>query len=213
MELFSWEEGDDNHITYIVDQAGNIFATSEGRKGREDEQKPANQILSNFDQLRQIDVTTTTIVDRILAAYVPLESVGQARQDLPDLGWTVIRTVPNGIAFRPQRELLTTLTGGTFLATLLLAWVVTQLVNRSVRPIEQAADTVSKIGQGNLDVRLPFSGEDEIAQLGTNINYQSDGAATARTARGTGHLCRTSSILSGNCRIGGRNSCPFARFI
>lgn len=164
------EEGEENHITYIVDQAGNIFATSEGRKGREDEQKPANQILSNFDQLRQIDVTTTTIVDRILAAYVPLESVGQARQDLPDLGWTVIRTVPKGIAFRPQRELLATLTGGTFLATLLLAWVVTQLVNRSVRPIEQAADTVSKIGQGNLDVRLPFSGEDEIAQLGTNIN-------------------------------------------
>jgi len=30
------EAGDANHITYIVDQAGNIFATSEGRKGRED---------------------------------------------------------------------------------------------------------------------------------------------------------------------------------
>ena len=48
------------------------------------------------------------------------------------------------------------------------------LAERATRPIKTAAQTVEKLGQGELDARIDVVGEDELAVLGTNINKMAE---------------------------------------
>jgi twitching motility protein PilJ/methyl-accepting chemotaxis protein PixJ len=73
-------------------------------------------------------------------------------------------------AFAAQTQLLWTLFLGTAAATLAVGAIAAYIANRATRPILEAAQAVEKIGQGQLDTRMAVLGDDELADLGTNIN-------------------------------------------
>jgi twitching motility protein PilJ/methyl-accepting chemotaxis protein PixJ len=91
-------------------------------------------------------------------------------EGLPLLDWQAVIATPTEIAFAPQAQLLLAITLGTFVTAVLVSAIAIFLTNRTVRPILSAAGAVDKIGQGELQTRLEIHGEDEIAELGSNIN-------------------------------------------
>lgn len=101
-----------------------------------------------------------------LNAFVPT----QAFQGMPDLKWGIAYTIETKTAFKSVNELLLSITLGTAVAAALIGLLGAVLADRATRPIQAAAQTVEKIGQGELDARVDVVGEDEFAVLGSNIN-------------------------------------------
>ncbi|MGB8701644.1 MAG: methyl-accepting chemotaxis protein [Thermosynechococcaceae cyanobacterium] len=94
----------------------------------------------------------------------------QAFQGMPNLKWGMVYNTNTQDAFKAANDLLLAITLGTVAMTVLVSLLATYLANRAIRPLEIAAQTVEKLGQGQLDARIEVQGEDELAVLGTNIN-------------------------------------------
>lgn len=71
----------------------------------------------------------------------------------------------NGLSF------LLWATGGT---ALLAGIAGTVLAKRTIKPVLEATEAVKKLGQGDFNTRLNIEGEDELAILGSNINWMVD---------------------------------------
>jgi two-component system NtrC family sensor kinase len=97
----------------------------------------------------------------ILAAYAPVPG---------DAGWGVFIRLPAEEAFADVRRLRRTVLGAsvaTLAAFLLLAWVFVRGVTRGLARIDLAA---REMGRGNLAVRVPVRGRDEVAQVSATLN-------------------------------------------
>jgi methyl-accepting chemotaxis protein PixJ len=85
-------------------------------------------------------------------------------------GWKLILSRPLEESYAPLNQLRLTLLLGTTGAALLVGAIAAVLASQLTGPILTAAEAVKKIGKGQLDTRLQFEGQDELATLGTNIN-------------------------------------------
>jgi methyl-accepting chemotaxis protein PixJ len=155
---------------HFFDRSGTIFMATEkdqvghdanadfpdGLANLRSSGKPGNWI--GYDQ-NQKTVKT-------LNAFAPT----QAFQGMPDTQWGIAYTIETKDAFRSVDELRNWLLLGTATTAVLVSLIGAYLANRAVRPLEAAAQTVEKIGQGELDARIKVVGEDELATLGNNIN-------------------------------------------
>ncbi|MEM7760018.1 MAG: cache domain-containing protein, partial [Cyanobacteria bacterium P01_A01_bin.40] len=91
-------------------------------------------------------------------------------KETPDLGWSTVIAIDNDLAFATQKQLFQVFALGTIFAGLLVAALSRLIAVRATRPIVEAAAAVEQMGQGNLKVRLPVAGDDELADLSRNIN-------------------------------------------
>jgi len=98
--------------------------------------------------------------------YSPLPKL----EGLPDLKWASIIITDADIAFAPVQQLLLILTAATITIGTLAALLATVITRRATKPILDATEAVSKLGKGQLDTRLVVEGQDEMSQLGGNIN-------------------------------------------
>ena len=106
-----------------------------------------------------------------LAAYLVPDDFTLDEVDL--LGGVVSATKTN-LIFEPLRRLLTLLGLGTALTTVSVGAIAVYIATRVTRPILEAADTVTRLGQGDLSARLTVRGDDELAVLGANVNFMAD---------------------------------------
>ena len=88
----------------------------------------------------------------------------------PDLGWSTVISIDRDVAFATQRRLLQVFVIGTLIAAVVVALIARLIVTKATQPVIEAAEAVNKLGQGNFNVRVPVLGNDELADLGTNIN-------------------------------------------
>ncbi len=117
--------------------------------------------IVDFDQIEQ---------EEYLVSYAPLKQL----QDVAGLNSGVMVAQPKDQIFAPLRALQLTLIAGTAAAVLIAAAIAAIIVNRTLRPIVNASRAVRKLGQGQLDTRIPVSGNDELAVLGANINLMAE---------------------------------------
>ena len=159
--------GEDDEY-HLIDASGKTFVAKQ-------KSEEGNQAKDNFPELTAAiaskTITTVVSVDRVtgkteLLTHIPLPSF----LDMPNLNLGVIITIDANVAFKPQRDLLITLATGTGITTLLVALLAAIIANRAVKPIQEAAKVVEKIGQGDLDTRLEVVSEDELGVLSSNIN-------------------------------------------
>ncbi|MGB7084571.1 MAG: methyl-accepting chemotaxis protein [Phormidesmis sp.] len=135
----------------------------------------AETLFPSYAELRESEsITTRTITSpqdnqSYLVTYVPIAQTADLGQD-----WGVLVYEPTATAFAARRTLLLTLLGGTAIAALLAGLLANFLANRAMKPITEATEAVTKLGQGDLDVRLAVTGEDEFAILSSNINTMAD---------------------------------------
>jgi methyl-accepting chemotaxis protein PixJ len=161
--------GTDGDEYYLIDSSsGKIFLGQEKKKENQD----AQVVYSGLAQLQaagkpgSLVITDQLDKDQDLLAYTRFGKL----EGLPDLDWGAAIATPAEIAFKPQRQLLLILTLGTGLTTLLVSALAAYLAKRATRPVLAVTETVNKLGQGELYTRVVVEGEDELAELGSNIN-------------------------------------------
>ncbi|NEP56510.1 MAG: GAF domain-containing protein [Symploca sp. SIO2G7] len=69
---------------------------------------------------------------------------------------------------------LTFLLWGTGVTAVLAGIAGGVLAKRAIKPVLSSTEAVKKLGQGELNIRLNVEGEDELAVLGSNINWMAD---------------------------------------
>jgi len=155
----------------IVEKENRIFVSS-------NEESISAEIQSIFPQYEALrdSGTTTTVVDTssqdnesYLLTYVPVAPVEGLQND-----WGVLVYQPTAEAFAARRALVWTLLGGTAIAALAVGAIAAYISNRATKPIIEATDAVTRLGEGKLDTRLRVSGSDELAVLNSNINTMAD---------------------------------------
>lgn len=145
------------HTDYIGRDAEEVFPNAGARL------RTANAVGSvvDFDQFER---------EEYIVSYAPLRSLA----GVTPLNWSTLVAQPTSALFAGSKGLLFTIVIGTGLTALLAAAIATFLVNQALRRLMQASVAVKKIGRGQLDTRIPVSGEDELAALGSNINLMAD---------------------------------------
>ncbi len=158
----------EGHEVFLIDNNENYFVA--GKK--EEVGLKAEKDFTIFPRLHKDKKTATEIYfnpkERIeeLVTYSP----GAHLEGLPDLNWSVLVASETKEAFAALSNLRLALIAGTTVAALLVGAIAVFLANRATRPIIESAEAVRKIGQGELDIRVHVSGQDEMADLGNNIN-------------------------------------------
>jgi methyl-accepting chemotaxis protein PixJ len=154
---------------YLIDStSGKIFVGEENNK----ENKKAEEAFLGLAKLQASgkpavgSVSDPTEGGQELLAYAPFGKI----EGLPDVKWEALITTPTAIAFSPQRQLLLILTLGTGLTALLVSALAVYLAERGTRPVLAVSKAVEKLGQGELYTRVALEGDDELAELGSNIN-------------------------------------------
>ncbi|MEA5464346.1 methyl-accepting chemotaxis protein [Leptothoe sp. PORK10 BA2] len=125
----------------------------------------SNQVSWLEDRASQVKVLNGGEGDQ-LTAYAPILQ----DPNNPQLNWSVVSLVDTSTAFAASRQLLTTVLVGTGITLLLVATIATLVATRATLPILQITDSVKRLGAGDFKTRINTQGEDEIAQLGANIN-------------------------------------------
>ncbi len=171
---------------YLIDASGNVFYGPEGQylsrvnsNGAEItnskaayQEKPIEAIFPAIRLLKVVQSTGSTFgvnsatQTRQFLTYIPPNSL----LGLPDLNWSIVLASDASVLFAAQKQQLLILVIGTGLTVVIISALSGYLINRAIRPILASAQAVEKIGQGELDTRIPVKGEDELATLGININ-------------------------------------------
>lgn len=191
-------EGKNGKNYYLVDNQGNVFYNSVQRLGNQapssDVQEPKNRaaknelqnittifpVISQFQASRKagsaIAVNPLTNVKQLVSYVPPIRSTGLSDLNwkLPELNWSVVLATDTSVAFEAQRNQLLILLLGAAGSAMLVSALAVYLANRAIRPILNSADTVERIGQGDLSARVQVQGQDELATLGLNVNRMAD---------------------------------------
>ncbi len=91
-------------------------------------------------------------------------------EGMQELPWEAIVTIDSDAAYGELQGLLLTILGGAGLTALFTTALATLFADRATKPITEAAKAVERIGQGDFDSRVEVVSQDEIGQLGGNIN-------------------------------------------
>jgi twitching motility protein PilJ len=178
--------------TYLLNDRGQILLSSEAEENLQITTSAENSssILSSLDFYKQLESElnlrgsnkSNTAANKsifygseqvaYLSTFNDLDS--QFLKDLPNLGWSVLVTIDRDTIFAPQKQLLQVFAIAIVIVCLLIALVSRLVAARIARPIIEASEAVKQMGEGDLSVKLPVKGEDELADLGRNINKMAE---------------------------------------
>lgn len=177
---------------HLAESDGKIFlALEKGLVGKE--LKTDFPSLTNivekreFGSVKSIELSSNK---EQFVGYSPLVKI----DGLPELKWDSVVSVDTELALKPLQQLLLILVGATTAVGVLAAALAIAIARSATRPIIEATEAVVELGKGNLDTRLEVQGEDEMAQLGGNINLMAEQLQTFLALQET--QTRRSQILA-----------------
>lgn len=155
------KDGEEYHLT---ESDGKFFVATE-------KEQVGKEFKAEFPQLAPIvakrELGSVSDTDRKqFVGYSPLPKL----EGLPELNWSSIIALDTDIALNPLQQLLLILLSATSAVGVLAAVLAILIAQRATKPILDATQAVVELGKGNLETRLEVKGEDEMAQLGGNIN-------------------------------------------
>lgn len=160
------------HEYNLIDTSGKVFLASEKNYVG----KQAIQTFPGLDKLLAAKKPGSLLTndqvrnEQQLISYVPSRKL----EGLPDWQWNTVIATDTAVTFAQQRQLLWTIAIGTGLTALMVAAIAAWLAKRTTKPILNATEAVSQLGQGQLDTRLKVESADEIGDLAVNINQMAD---------------------------------------
>ncbi|WP_297039949.1 methyl-accepting chemotaxis protein [Thermosynechococcus sp. OHK43] len=155
-----------NQDFYLVEPRGTIFASSIlGVQG-----KPLAAVFPKLAQARNNSPAGSLTEQRRPDGKAQLLAYTSVTQPFASL----ILGRNQEQALRPLQNLSWTLLSGVVVTTILTAAIAIYLSNRGVQPLLRATKAVTKIGEGDLQTRLPVEGEDELANLSSTINQMAE---------------------------------------
>ena len=156
----------------IIDAKGIIFVS----RDKDVVGKPLREAFEGIDSLianNKADSKTSVKATNgsfKLVGYAPTTEL----TGMPSLNWKFILTVDEDDAFQAVSELSLVFLLGGLISAVVIGVIAAWLANRAVKPIQNAAGVVAKIGKGDLDTRLEVSSEDELGILCSNINRMTE---------------------------------------
>lgn len=156
----------------IIDAKGIIFVS----RDKDVVGKPLREAFEGIDSLianNKADSKTSVKATNgsfKLVGYAPTTEL----TGMPSLNWKFILTVDEDVAFQAVSELSLVFLLGGLISAVVVGLIAAWLANRAVKPIQNAAGVVAKIGKGDLDTRLEVSSEDELGMLCSNINRMTE---------------------------------------
>ncbi|MEO0835053.1 MAG: methyl-accepting chemotaxis protein, partial [Cyanobacteria bacterium J06642_3] len=173
--------------SYLLDSQGEIFWSSSGKSNsnniavsnldygqqlKSELSRQRNQRQTQLGRQSRTALNKSIFTGRSEIAYLTTfaQLNAQLIQDLPYIGWSTVRAVNKNYIFAPQKRLSQVFILGSIVAGLVVAVLSRLIAERATQPIVEAAAAVKQMGQGDLSVKLRISGEDELADLNSNIN-------------------------------------------
>lgn len=183
--------GDSGNEFYLADESGDIFLSPQAGYTI-----PINSAGQPVDVSESVDVQVLTLAEVFpdisgivrgdrsetvktkntltdaheVVAFAPFMHT----DGLPNLNWRAVTSVNFALVATTQRQLFFAIALGTLAAAGVATGLAIWVTRRFTQPILGAADVVNKIGNGDLNTRLEVTGQDEIAQLGSNINQMAE---------------------------------------
>lgn len=162
------EEEEEAEFYRLVDSAGNIMQSLPSNPDDSVIGSPMVDDLPRFDAVREggelIAWIGPTSFGEALNTYAPVSG-------LSGLNWSVVASESTAEAFAERQLLLRTIVVGSLITGIIAALLGILLARRATRPIEQVAMAIELLGKGRWHARVPIKGNDELAVLGTNVNY------------------------------------------
>ena len=181
---------------YLLDAVGNVFVASNSQAreqilGAETRVVPTSSFFDFYQQLdseweRRLNNRETkasgkqqrvkqaqSVFDgqKEVAYFTAFSDIdAEFLEDFIDLGWSTVITIDDNIAYATLKQLLQVFVVGTLIVSAIAALLARLIAERATRPIVEAADAVGRIGQGDLDTKIEVKGQDELADLCSNIN-------------------------------------------
>lgn len=177
-----------NQKSYVLDNRGQVFLSSyidqEQNSSTNDQSIALNSLFDFSEQLekelnlrrnnskKSSDQKYSLFQGKQNVAYLySLADIDAGfSKDISYLNWAVLTSVDKKNGFAAQRKLLEGFLLGAIITTALIVIAARLIASRATKPISDAAEAVRKLGKGDFEVRVPVTGADEIADLGTNIN-------------------------------------------
>jgi methyl-accepting chemotaxis protein len=137
-----------------------------------------NQVSPNVNGSSEVSIDEKGRPEDFVFAYTQLERLTSYSQNDPtvvlavnQLNWVLIRGTPQGIAYAGLEDQLTALVVGSVLL-LLAVVIVVVIISRLLllRPIRNIDRAISAVASGDLSVRVPGQGSDELSLLGQKFN-------------------------------------------
>ncbi len=153
---------------HLIESDGKFFAALE-------KDQIGRDLKTDFPLLKPLvekrESGSATSIDNLTSreqfvGYAPLPKL----EGLPDLKWDAVIAVDTDIVLKPQQQLIFILLAATGVVGALAAILAVAIAQRATKPVIDATAAVVELGKGNLDTRLTVQGQDELAQLGDNIN-------------------------------------------
>jgi twitching motility protein PilJ len=169
---------DDGDFLHLIDAEGIFFFSPHA----EEINQPATEIFAKYAEMKALGQTGSAFSDkqedteehregdRVLLTHTTLQKVA----GIENFNMEILLTSNLDTAFASQNYLLSAIALGTILTAILAASIASYLADYMTRPILKAAEAVSSMGEGNLDVRLEVVGGDELSILSSNINLMID---------------------------------------
>ena len=153
---------------HLADKNGLVFLTNDdaGRNVPAEDHLPAFPELRSAGEIQTLEFYESLEKRDVVGTYVPNQFEGE----LADLGWDGFIFADKPIAYRVQTQFRIVLIVGIMITVVLVAIIGIYVANQLIKAILNAASTIKKIGQGNLEQRLDVDSSDEVATLKSNIN-------------------------------------------
>lgn len=171
-------------IIYLADGESQVFLSSKDEflisrvtipNAGKEKQVNATKLQDIFPQLKwaKNETTISVIEDQNKLTntkqFVSFKQFSVAQENL-NLNWTAVIAGDTNIVLAPINRILNIIFLGIFLSTALVGYIAYVLAEKLIKPIEKTSTTIKQITAGDFDVQVEVEGQDEIAELGTNIN-------------------------------------------
>ncbi|OLP17824.1 hypothetical protein BST81_12215 [Leptolyngbya sp. 'hensonii'] len=121
-----------------------------------------------------VAISTLPVLAVGTTAYLLADQVMTRTLLQPQQAKVVTANHPTVLITQARNDLRSALAGSTLMLALLVGLLAAVLARRLTRPLLFVTEGVERIGQGDLETRLPISGGDELAVLGTHINLMAE---------------------------------------
>jgi methyl-accepting chemotaxis protein PixJ len=158
----------DAHEYHITDPSGKFFIALEKNQVGKIAQEDFPDLANILQAKKLASVSSIDLIDNAqqFVSYAPFGKL----EGLAELHWGSIMAIDEDVVFASARQLRLIFILGTGVTTILVSITAVALTDRFLRPIINSAQTVAKLGEGDLSARIEVKGQDELAVLGSNIN-------------------------------------------
>ncbi|WNC60336.1 methyl-accepting chemotaxis protein [Thermosynechococcus sp. QS41] len=151
---------------YLVEPGGTIFAASiPALQG-----KSLEEVFPKLAQSRDNTSASTLTERRRSDGESQVLSYTTVSQPFASL----VLGTGQDYALKPLQNLTWTLLSGVVVTAIVAGAIAIYLSDREIQPLLRATKAVTKIGEGDLQTRLPVEGDDELATLNRTINQMAE---------------------------------------